>query len=243
MTRPALVHVSCGWHPTAGIPGSCSDPTTPVAEPGPRLQASNISDLATAVCSTGLQCTPLQGPFTASGYGFCTASTTAPSPAPARATSTPAPLSLPAAAAPSPAPGPQPAATLLAVQVAQRNTTSGKSCNLPMVVHGGLLANCTSASSGSQAVCFPDGQTSQPCAAQPAGAAQTTISGLLQGGKLSQGLLGQLCSLGTASAGQKLACQGPLTCVQATQGLLAASAYGFCSPLEFLVSCPGLGLS
>ena len=64
-----------------------------------------------------------------------------------------------------------------------RITTNGTDCNLPMVVHGQLLADCIPA--GTADVCYPDGQTAQPCAAAPAGDTES-ISGLLQDGTLSQ---------------------------------------------------------
>lgn len=50
-----------------------------------------------------------------------------------------------------------------------------------------------------------------------------------------QGKAGQLCSLTPMPSGQSLFCQGSLACMGAVSGLLAASAYGYCSPLQSLM--------
>ena len=105
---------------------------------------------------------------------------------------------------------------------------AGASCNLPMVVHGQLLTDCTAA--GSAQLCYPDAQTAQACSSTAA--APGTLFSLASAGQLSQGGLGQLCSLNEEPAGPALPCATGLTCVAAASGLLAGSLYGYCSRLQ-----------
>lgn len=197
-----------------------------------------MSDLATMACSGGLQCTALLGPFTGSGYGYCAAAAPAPAPAAAAAATAPVPAPAQAAVALSTVPGPAPAlapvstlSSLASLQVFNRSTTAGSSCSLPMVVHGLLLADCYS--NGTASVCFPDGQTSQPCS--QSSSAPATLLSLQQAGSLSTGSTGELCTLSAQAAGADVSCTPPLGCVAASTGLLQGSAYGYCSQLPTLL--------